>query len=329
MSTETLTHKNLGELCGVSVTTIKSYRKKFGGFIPVATQGKPIRFLPEAGPVCLRIRDSFAEGLSIEETRKRLRAEFKEIETEREPPKSDDPAVSAATAGAPVSGEYLEQFFKTAGQMMQGMAQLATAQARADQRLSRLEKALTGLLESGAATQDALGELIEQTRQAPTTEGRDGRVRARKIVSVHGAEGRVDTYSFDAEPDGDERPDAPGEPTERPDEDFLTFPVAVHSERGEFLGVPGRLSLGEFAELLLEQSGDNANSLWREAGGVWAFVLTQGDGQRNELFFERTKTPRGNDVALLGRLDVDGRETSHAFLLEFFRQVKDRMRRDT
>lgn len=312
MSTANLTHKDLGDLCGVSVTTIKSYRKKFGNFIPVATQGKPIRFKPEAGPVCLRIRDSFADGLSIDETLKRLRAEFTEYgETRQKPMRAE---ASAAPADGQVSGEYMEQFFKTAGQMMQGMAQLATAQARADQRLSRLEKALTGLLESETTTQAALGELVEHLKTPQP--GGEGRVRARKIVSVHGAEGKVDTYSFDTETSG------------QPDEALLAFPVAVHSERGEFLGVPGRLTLGEFADLLRFQSGEGADVSWREAEGMWVLALGHPEGQRHDLFFERTKTPRGNDVALLGRLDVDGRETSHAFLLEFFRQVKDRMRRD-
>ena len=54
---DTYTHKDLANLCSVSETTIKSYRRKFPGFIPVLTRGKPIRFKKDAGDVCLKIRD--------------------------------------------------------------------------------------------------------------------------------------------------------------------------------------------------------------------------------------------------------------------------------
>ena len=51
MSEKTFTHKALADLLGVSETTVKSYRRKFPGCIPVASQGKPIRFPAEAAAV--------------------------------------------------------------------------------------------------------------------------------------------------------------------------------------------------------------------------------------------------------------------------------------
>ena len=152
MTEKTLTHKDLGDALDVSVTTIKSYRRKFPGFIPVAGYGKPIRFPARALAVCSKIRECFVQGLSVTETEKRLvQAGFQ--------PEGETPATSAPAAKGHFSQEYLEKFFKTAGQMMQGMAQLATAQARSEQRLSRLEKALQGLLEAEAGSQALLGEL--------------------------------------------------------------------------------------------------------------------------------------------------------------------------
>ncbi len=76
MSDKALTHKDLSVLLGVSETTVKSYRRKFPGSIPVANKGKPIRFKPEASGICLRIRDLFAEGMSVEEVGARLTQEF-------------------------------------------------------------------------------------------------------------------------------------------------------------------------------------------------------------------------------------------------------------
>ena len=76
MSEDTLTHKDLANLLGVSETTIKSYRRKFPGCITVASKGKPIRFKSEAKEVALRIRDLFGTGMSVEEVKDRLSKDF-------------------------------------------------------------------------------------------------------------------------------------------------------------------------------------------------------------------------------------------------------------
>jgi DNA-binding transcriptional MerR regulator len=76
MSNETLTHKDLAVLLGVSETTIKSYRKKFPGALPIVSRGKPIRFKAEAAEICFKIRDLFALGSSIDEIQSQLTAIF-------------------------------------------------------------------------------------------------------------------------------------------------------------------------------------------------------------------------------------------------------------
>ncbi|MDL2267549.1 helix-turn-helix domain-containing protein [Desulfovibrio sp. OttesenSCG-928-G15] len=82
MSEKTFTHKDLAVLLGVSETTVKSYRRKFPGCIPVANKGKPIRFTEEAATVALKIRDYFDTGMSVEDVRARLAQEFSWIEVE-------------------------------------------------------------------------------------------------------------------------------------------------------------------------------------------------------------------------------------------------------
>lgn len=82
MSQKTLTHKDLARLLKVSETTIKSYRRKFPSCIPVFSQGRPIRFTPEALPVCRMIRDLFEQGMEIAEVRLRLATEFPWIQAE-------------------------------------------------------------------------------------------------------------------------------------------------------------------------------------------------------------------------------------------------------
>ena len=339
---DTYTHKDLAGLCGVSETTIKSYRRKFPGFIPVLTRGKPIRFRPEAGEVCLKIRDCFAKGLSVNETHKVLKEHFKEEPSARKRRTSSSaPAASAQPTGvsAGVSQEYLEQFFTTAGQMMQGMAGLATAQAKAEHRLRKVESVMEKLLEVEADNKALFARLLDRSVAAPvpgpaepdagepaprpepapepepeTKPKPEPRVRARRIVNVRGPEGDVASYSLER--------DTP-ETTERPSDDFLNTPIVIHNDQGEFLGVPGRLPLAGFVSILLNEA-DEIDARWSREGDAWVFIMAGADGDTHALHFLSTTTPRGNLVVLLEQLDINGSPTSSQFLQEFFRQVKDK-----
>ncbi|WP_272698802.1 helix-turn-helix domain-containing protein [Desulfovibrio sp. Fe33] len=328
------THKDLAALCGVSETTIKSYRRKFPGFIPVLTRGKPIRFKPEAGEVCLMIRDCFGKGMSVNETYKVLKEHFKEDRPARQRrARNDETAPDQADAvSAGVSQEYLERFFATAGQMMQGMAGLATAQAKAEHRLRKVETALEKLLEIEAENKAFFSRILERTAPAQAASASDAasdampataataqpspepKMRARKIVNVRGPEGDVDSYALEQ----DEQPSP-----ERPSDAFLGTPIVIRNDQGEFLGVPGRLPLAGFLSILVDET-DGADANWTRKENTWIFTVTASDGDTHALHFTSTTTPRGNLVILLDRLDVNHTRTSPEFLQEFFRQVKDK-----
>ena len=331
----TYTHKELAALCGVSETTIKSYRRKFPGFIPVLTRGKPIRFKPEAGEICLKIRDCFAKGMSVNETHKVLKENFKEEPAARQRRAPSAPTPGPAGHPAGVSEEYLQKFFATAGQMMQGMAGLATAQAKAEQRLRKVESALEKLLEVEAGNKALFARLLDRPapesavapepvaepapEPAPEPEPRpeprqEPRMRARRIVNVRGPEGDVASYAL-------EEDDAPPA-GERPSDAFLNTPIVIHNEHGEFLGVPGRLPLAGFIAILIREADETA-TYWKRRDDAWIFTMAAPDGDSHALYFVSTTTPRGNLVVLLNQLDINGTPSSPQFLQEFFRRVKD------
>jgi len=332
---DTYTHKDLASLCSVSETTIKSYRRKFPGFIPVLTRGKPIRFKKEAGDVCLKIRDCFEKGMSVRETGKILKENFKEERTA--PTKAARPASSPSA----VSDEYLEKFFKTAGQMMQGMASMATAQAKTGQRLEKLEKAVSALIDTETRNSELYAQLLTQQTNAPqpqtltseetvapsgnftapTAEPKTEKVRARKIVNVKSSEGDVKSYALEKE-----EKDTTAT-LQAPPEELLSSPIVILNTQGEFLGVPGRLSLSGFVEILTREAEEvgASRSSWRQDNSHWVYTMDAPGGDSHELFFASTTTPRGNLVALLDRLDVNNKQTSPQFLQEFFRQIKDKI----
>lgn len=354
MGQETLTHKDLSQQAGVSETTIKSYRRKFGSFFPVVSAGKPIRFAPEAGPLVQRIRELFQENLSVGEIEEQLRAEFREYPKNRH--------LSKARPN-PIDDEVVEQFFVQAGRMMQGMSQLATAQAKAEKRLQKLENTLEELLDAERRSGERQAELVDEMKSL--FRSGDSRVKARKIVNVRGSEGKVEQYSLEdgpekaaaqaADRDMDEQAGAAAQETgaahgERPnadmheaattgpDEDragqeaepvagtpplgFLARPVAIRSERGEFLGVPGRMTLRDFARLLVRRAGGEEGQ-WFSHQERWILRLNPEGEHVNELHFTVAVTPRGNEVALFESLQIGGKEVSQAFLQEYFRQIKD------
>lgn len=296
MSQDLLTHADLAQAAGVSVTSIKSYRSKFPGFIPVASWTKPLRFAAGALPVCVRIRELFTQGQSVAQVRRELSREFPELEQERP---SEEAAGSAFAAG--VSQEHFEEFFKTAGKMMQGMAALATAQARAEQRLSRLERALEA---NALALSELTAALQGQAKRAE---------HPRKVVAVRGAQG-TSTYTLEEHAAGPEEAAPPA--------DFLGLPVAIVTERGEYLGVHGRPPLSTFARALEAQAG--ATGSWDRTKEGFALSLTLG-GAGHTLRFEPRDTPSGLRVALLAGLDLDHKAVTPAFIQEFVRKMREKM----
>ncbi len=306
MNEPTLTHKDLARDVGVSETTIKSYRRKFPGFVPVAGYGKPIRFKPEALDVCQAIREAFNEGLSVGETERRLKEKFKQYPQPR-------PARDLRRSGG-VSDAALEQAMEQAmervvDRLAAKLDELVQAQ---NHRLDAMERALEGL---GA-------RMAEGKPAEPGADTRaDTRVRAKKIVNVRSPEGHVDSYALEDEEGSDENGLA------APPPEFLSLPVVIRTEQGEFLGVPGKLEVTPFVRVLEDMGREQGAVLtkWVQAGDDWIFDLTRGDGVRLEHHFSATVTPRGNEVANLARLDVDGERTSWPTLVDYFRRIKDRL----
>ncbi len=139
MSQKTLTHKNLAELLGVSETTVKSYRRKFPGCIPVASKGKPIRFPENAAAVALRIRDMFELGMSVEEVRTRLAGEFSWITPE-------SPRASAKTArSAAEPGEASPELSIGVSNMAKSMVSMSQQQKAILERMQGVETMLEEL----------------------------------------------------------------------------------------------------------------------------------------------------------------------------------------
>lgn len=312
-----LTHDDLANETGVSVTTIKSYRRKFPGFIPVLGFGKPIKFAPDALRVCLAIRDCFGQGLSVRETRKKLE------EAGFAPDPGSVPPPSPQQDAAGFSTERMDEFLRAAGIMMQSVSKLAQAQKNTDQRLEKLERLMTELAATEAENRQVLARL-GATEPAARRFGSEARPAARRVVKVRSSQGTVQSYTLgDAEL-------SPDTPPETPPDTLLDVPVALQKESGEFLGLPGRLTLRSLAEKLPEQGAPPGGVLpsWHREGAAWRFEVTSLDsamgGKVCGLYFEPRTSPAGVRLAVMTRLLLNGQEASAAQRMKYFRQIKDR-----
>ena len=160
MSDKTHTHRDLAALLGISETTIKSYRRKFPGCIPVANQGKPIRFTEAAAKVALRIRDLFETGMSVEEVRIRLAKEFAWIAPDA-PAEPDETIqttrrVSKASAKGQELGPELSLGISNMAKSIVGLTQQQKA------LMGKIETIEAMLLNLGLSGADGFADLVEK-----------------------------------------------------------------------------------------------------------------------------------------------------------------------
>ncbi|OEU68949.1 MAG: hypothetical protein BA863_11455 [Desulfovibrio sp. S3730MH75] len=310
MSTDTFTHKDLSQISGVSVTTIKSYRKKFPEFFMIAGHGKPLRFKKGADKLCLRIKELFAKNLSSKQIHDKLLIEFESVKENRQ--------LSESTATTTASNEEIEKLTRVTMQMMNGLAGLATAQAKSEQRLDKIEKGLQKLIERQDSGNIANEDLIEQIKDVLLTASglpQSERVKAKKIVTIKKDHGQSNSYTLESDSS-----------KIFPETEFLDLPVVILSETGEFLGMPGRpghpFALKELVELVSKEE-NKYSKVWRKDGSEWILSYKSPTGPLHELFFQRKKTPKGNIVSFFKRLDINSESKDQPFILTFFREVRD------
>lgn len=197
MTEGNLTHRDLARLLGVSETTVKSYRRKFPDCIPVASQGKPIRFTAEAAAVSLRIRDLFEMGMSVEEVRARLAAEFAWIAPEA-PAQGQDDGDEPAAPPQPARVELPQDFTLAVSNLAKSMVGLTQQQNAILKRVQHIETLITASAPAGDGVARATGT---PGRPAWLDEAQALAARFEALLgAVAGSEGSDDRQSAPAAP---------------------------------------------------------------------------------------------------------------------------------
>lgn len=366
-----LTHKDLSAVTGVSETTIKSYRRKFAEFIPLRSRGKPLRFAPVAADVCKRIRHCFEQDLSVAEIRSLLQEEFPHLQAKGQSKgygKTPDRG-ELSEASASLISETFQQCSAAWQQQQQTLfkelidtcSTLAEAQKETNVRLLKLQEAFADFLSLFLAREDTLGSGLERLngQLKRHLESSDAGVHAlaeeigqglaelrtalplpaaEKSVLVRNMYGDATRYVFQGRdpktepPVFSDQPDVPVRaPQAEPSADFLSAPLVVRSNTGDYLGIAGRseraFCLNDFIKLLRKSYPEpqHFNLEWQERPAGWLLQVVQAEVIRPiqyVLHMEPSTTPKGNAVVVLQRLERNGREEPGPHLYTFIRRMR-------
>ncbi len=360
MSTpELFTHLELATLLGVSVTTVKSYRRKFPGCIPVASQGKPIRFTGQARDVCLRIRDLFATGMSVPEVRARLAGEFAWIPPDAPSKKADPglqielpPLYTSAMSDMAQSLVGLAQKQGTVLTRLEALGsalgtgqpapdqsapdQSASAQSGAGQPSGVCEPAVFAPIESPAPPAPAAPlNRAETERPAWLDEfAALSRQAAELVLRLESCTDRLDLIMEglpSSPPSGSARgitQETTAGAFRQPDRAFMGLPLVAAGSDGLLRGIagPGR---GRFtctdikALAACPTAPDRACSLeWAEHGADWRLTLRGRGGKPLAMALLREVSDNaGNTAVLLHQARVQGEESDSTDFLAFLRDL--------
>ena len=303
---QTYTHKDLARKLKVSETTIKSYRRKFPDCIPVASQGKPIRFLPEAFGVCSRIRDFFDLGMSVEEVQARLAQEFSWISlvARKEPSQQVD------------SGGLPQDFTVAISNLSKSMVTLLQQQNSVMERMGNLEAAIAEVETPGkksceggmqpadfkALLEDLQGYLrnalmpLQQLQRLNKVQGITDSLQQAAVNMADAAQimrSLTDKAKVSAEGETPSKivqfpgtaasqqiPVASNMPQDPP-RAFLLKPMVVRTVDGGYISAGGktrgRFTLNDFKALLVygRQPGEYFSLHWEQRGNDWLATLVQ------------------------------------------------------
>lgn len=343
---KTFTHKDLATLLGVSETTIKSYRRKFPNCIPVANQGKPIRFTADAGNICLRIRDLFELGMSVTEVRCRLAAAYPWIHAQEEneacaqhgqdgqsgqhgqsgqkaPEAGAENAAQSITSATEQSSAApqeadLQEKYAVPPHLLSAISNFAKTSVVITQQQSTILKKVHTLEEQFAEAlatistlQNTLNAALQEAGLSNVQSNNNAAQGFAPNAGVTGDFNNTAPIYIDANADGG----AFSAPMTPCPEEWLTLPLCYRAADGSFVGVAGRarrhFNCNDFLALLdTHYFGKERYSMaWQAEEDAWVLLFSQPQSSHPaELAFGllEQENERGERIVCLMRLFLDG-----------------------
>lgn len=118
-----------------------------------------------------------------------------------------------------------------------------------------------------------------------------------------------------------------------PSPEFLSKPLVVRSNKGEYLGVcagNSHFALSDFVGLMRKRlaATRRVEMSWERKSGNWVLLVAASEGytgseQRIALVLRRVVTPNGNSVVLVVRFNIDGTDVPEHLMLNMLRRIRE------
>lgn len=333
MSENTLTHKELATILDVSETTIKSYRRKFPGCLPVASNGKPIRFKVEAQAIALRIRDLFATGMSVEEVAVRLAEEFSYELPSAKNNKKNTKIIGEQEENTDdkLKGGLPNSFATALSNMAKSMITLNRHQETILSKMSAIESMLSQLGLSGfnneqieelkkaknkreAAFNEAMANIFTISSKLDVLLNNQGIENTSKTESSSRI---VNIYQYQSDKTATqqsiEEPEAQAASVQEVPRHYLTLPLVIKTETGAYMnagGNLGRLSINDLKAMLSQYyvAPNNFSLHWVNSENGWWFILDK-HGEAAEILKVLVKemtSSRGSNALVIMAYEYNG-----------------------
>ena len=120
-----------------------------------------------------------------------------------------------------------------------------------------------------------------------------------------------------------------------PPKQLLSLPLVIKTEDDEFLGVAGRsrgrFNISDLKAVLMDNffGSKRYHSHWEKTPNGWLLVLAQKDADKEEqhnlaMLVNQTTTPRGNNVALIQHLTINGHDEKTLEVPNFIKEIFER-----
>jgi len=321
MAEELLTIAELAERAGVAENTARRYVRVFEEFFAGRQDGRAMRYPEVVSPLLSLISSCYREGLAAPDIISRLGAVVAAREASVRP--AEEPPVRDETAARLDALEEMRREFAMVRDTVGVLWREHRSWRESSSVIEVLTREVTALRAEMAGVSRESGRIAARLaslegEKSEATAGRDN--LEADLARLQSVQDRIAERL-------DRLADAVG-----PDEEFLMLPLVFRSEKGEFLGVSANprkhFSLRDFLELIDHGAGKKRNlaTRWSQGKeGRWTLCIAESPGQplgrRHQVQVKRTKTPRGNTVALIEKLTYAGRDMPVFFLYELFRQI--------
>ncbi|WP_022662659.1 MerR family transcriptional regulator [Paucidesulfovibrio longus] len=298
MTKKFISLREVARQLNIPPSTVVYYKDRFSEFVPSqGGEGRRKRYPAEVIDIFRRIREMFNNNWSTEQIEQELALRYAS-------------GGSVAEARSEKPAEDMDSMVRGMGGVLEKMTDLLENQSLFRSEIRSLRDELAGLKQERQQSEKRYLGALEQMEQ--------------EVASLRRAKDELERLL---------RQGGSGAPV-FPSEEYLSRPLVIRTEQGEYLGVLGKVqkhfALRDFVFMIERNAaaGRRMDMSWEKRDDHWVLLVSARDSedareQHVVLVTQKTVTPSRNTVTEIVRLNINGNDVPDSLLLSLFKKVKD------